>query len=148
MNQDHHRRILVQTGLLLAIGVRAAPARACEYVTRTMRIVHPWTRATADNAAQAVLCMSFADVVETDRLVGVETPVAGSAEMGGPDGGGAVDLAIPVGRETVLTESGVHVRLTDLEHGLEVGRAYPLTLTFEKSGQVLALLNVDYARFR
>lgn len=142
MDQDRQRRTFLQTGLLLALGVPSSPARACEYVTQTMRIVHPWTRATAEGAAQAVLCMTFADVTEDDRLVGVETPVATGSDL--PDGG----LLIPAGPEVVLTERGTHVRLTGLQHGLEVGRAYPLTLHFRTGGQVLASLNVDFARFR
>jgi copper(I)-binding protein len=142
MDQDSRRRLILQSGLLIAIGARAAHARACEYVTQTMRIVHPWTRATAPEAEHAVMCMTFADVVEDDRLVGVETPVAGGSNL--PAGG----LAIPAGQELVLSERGTHVRLTGLRQGLEVGRSYPLALHFAKGGQVLATLNVDFMRFR
>jgi copper(I)-binding protein len=123
------------------------PARACEYFAPTLRVYHPWTRATGPQATHAVVCMTFDEVTDSDRLVAVETPVAARAELGGVGERSLIDLPIPAGRETVLTEAGTHVRLVGLRHSLEVGCAYPLKLVFEKGGEVRATLNVDYTRF-
>jgi copper(I)-binding protein len=68
--------------------------------------------------------------------------------MGGPGARPTVDFVIRAGEESVLSESGTHIRLTGLNHAVEVGRAYPLKLVFERSGEVNALLNVDYPSFR
>src|SRR5262249_27538467 len=113
------------------------PARACEYFSPTMRITHPWTRASAPDATSAVVCMKFDEVNEADRLIGVETPVADRAELVG-------DFSIPMGGEVVLSEEGAHVRLVGLKQPLFVGRAYPLDLAFERGGVVSAKLNVDF----
>jgi copper(I)-binding protein len=143
----NRRRAVLQTGLALCASLVIPSARACEYFTSTMRITHPWTRATRE-VASAVLCMKFDEVTETDRLIGVETPVAARAELvvkgDGPAVSREVNLLIPQGRETFLKDDGTYVRLLDLQQPLFIGRSYPLQLAFEKGGTVLATLNVDY----
>jgi copper(I)-binding protein len=138
------RRDVLRAGLVLCASLAVPPARACEFITSTLRITHPWTRATAPDATSAVLCTRFDQVTETDRLIGVDTPVASGAELVVDGVGGKVDFLIPQGRETFLSDDGTHIRLLGLEHPLEVGRSYPLTLVFQKAGEVQAQLNVDY----
>lgn len=113
-----------------------------------MRIVHPWTRATAADQTTAAVCMTFDEVTETDRLIRVETPIAAGAELAGAAGGENKDMSllIPRDRETVLTESGVHIRLVGLKHPLELGRTYNLALGFEHGGFVNTKLTVDYTQ--
>lgn len=146
------RRRALHVGLALGATLALPSARACEIQTSTLRITHPWTRATAPDATSAVLCMKFDEVVQEDRLVFVETPVALAAEMSGVAGSAAIamalDFPIPVGEVTYLHEAGPHVRLLGLRFALEVGRSYPLTLGFEKGGVYQAVLTVDYTRFK
>jgi copper(I)-binding protein len=146
----HHtlnRRRSLQSGLALGLALVLPAARACEYFSPTLRVTHPWARASAPGASTAVVSMKFDDVSQDDRLVGVQTPVATGAELGGPGAESGLDLPIPSGRETLLSETGLHLRLTGLQLPLEVGRSYPLKLTFERGGVVNATLNIDYARF-
>lgn len=167
MHRLIHRRALLQAGLALGASVLAGPTRACEYFGSNLRITHPWTRASAALATSAIVCMRFDEVSLSDRLIGVQTPVASGAEMVGAELDGAeldgaeldaadldaayagapLNLLIPAGQETVLGESGTCLRLTGLKFPLEVARSYPLQLMFEKSGVVEARLNVDYSRF-
>jgi copper(I)-binding protein len=142
------RRSVLRAGLALCVPLAATPSRACEYFADGLRISHPWTRATAPGATSAVLCMGFDEVSADDRLIAVETPVAESAEMGGLSAGREVNFPIPAGQSSALSEHGSFVRLLGLKHALEVGRIYPLNLRFERSGLVIAKLNVDFARFR
>lgn len=152
MSQLNQRRTVLQAGLALCASLVVPRARGCEYFTSTMRITHPWTRATAPDATFAVLCMKFDEVTETDRLIGVETPVAEAAEL--VDGkesaaaGRALSFLIPAGRETLLSDNGTHIRLLGLKQPLFVGRSYPLELAFEKGGTVIATLNVDFLGLR
>ena len=88
--------------------------------------------------------MKFDEVTVADRLIGVETPVAEGAELVGAGTGAGVDLLIPEGQETLLSDDGTHVRLVGLKHPLFIGRSYPLQLSFEKGGMVNARLTVDY----
>ena len=148
MSRLNQRRTVLQAGLALCASLVLPSARGCEFFTSTMRITHPWTRATAPDATSAVLCMKFDEVTETDRLIGVETPVAAGAELAGAGSGTAVNFLIPAGRETLLSDEGTHIRLVGLTQPLFVGRSYPLELAFEKSGTVLATLNVDFLGLR
>lgn len=147
MNRTLDRRTLLQAGLAAGATLLAGPARACEYYAGNLRITHPWTRATAADDRFAVVCMKIDEVTRTDRLIGVATPVAEGAELGGVHGPQPLVIDIPAGRETLLGDSGPHVRLTGLTVALLPGRSYPLTLRFELAGPVEASLNVDYARF-
>lgn len=143
----HHpldrRRLLLSMGLGLVASITAGRARGHEIITSTMRITHPWSRATAPGAAFAVLCMKFDEVSANDRLVLVETPVARGAELGGTAAGPVVDFPIRTGEETYLAETGTYVRLVDLAHPLELGRIYPLRLGFEKGGTYVTTFSID-----
>jgi hypothetical protein len=140
------RRSFLRAGLAVSTVLLVPAAKACETFTATLRILHPWTRATAAGDPFAVVCLTFDEVTSADRLIGVKSPVATGAEMGGDQSGGPVDVLIPAGRETVFSEEGVHVRLVGLKHPLGLGRAYPLTLIFEKGGSIGTELSVDYPR--
>ncbi len=141
---NRQRRLTLQAASLACLGWGWPQARACEIETGLLRITHPWVRATAPDATTAVMCMRLDEVNTADRLIGVSTPVATAAEMGGAPAGLAVNVPVPVGSITELSEDGVHVRLTGLKHQLHAGRNYALTLEFERSGTVLARLTVDF----
>lgn len=138
------RRRALHASLAAGVSMLVPAARACEFFTTTLRVTHPWARASAAGASAAIVSMVFDEVAVTDRLVGVSTPVAERAELGGLGGTGPIDFAIPQGRESVLNETGVFVRLVGLRHALELARTYPLTLEFEKGGTVEADLTIDY----
>ncbi len=171
------RRVWLHAALAASATISVPRARACEYFSPTLRVTHPWTRATPADAAFAVLGMRFNDVAEDEQLLDVQTPVAEAVmyvpggDAGGHAGGHSaahargltgLDLAagsavslpldIPSGRETVLGSAdlgalGPHLRLLRLTQALEIGRSYPLRLVFKKGGTVKAQMNVDYARF-
>jgi len=147
MSRIHRRRGMLQAGVALGLASMLPAARACEFFTTNLRITHPWTRATGGDATVAVVSMKFDEVTLADRLVGVSTPVAERAELGGVGASPTVDFEIPAGRETLLSERGTFVRLVGLQHPLEIARTYPLTLVFERGGKVATDLTVDYLRF-
>jgi len=141
-----NRRHLLIAACALPLGV-ARPARACEFFSSHLRIWHPWTRATRVDADTAKVCMRFDEVRQTDRLIGLETPVAAGARLVGPGlpATAGLSLLIRQGEELTLTEDGLHLELLDLQQPLQVGRSFPLRLVFESAGPVETALNVDYA---
>lgn len=145
------RRTVLRTLLATSaamLGLPAAPARACEFFCASMRITHPWTRASAVGATTALVSMRFDEVTQDDRLIGVTTPMAAGAELMGVGAGGSarpVDLSVKAGETLEFAETGIHIRLTGLHRPMEMACTYPLTLTFEKAGVVEADLSVDYA---
>lgn len=144
MNPLLGRRLVLRSGIAAGASLFLPAARACEFFTTNLRIVTPWTRATMVGTASAVVGMTFDDVAQDDRLIGVETPVAESAVMVGPGVGPQVNFAIPQGKETVLGETGVVLKLVGLKFPMGIGRIYPITLVFEKGGNVTADLHVLY----
>lgn len=141
-----NRRHLLIAACALPLGV-ARPARACEFFSSHLRIWHPWTRATRVDADTAKVCMRFDEVRQTDRLIGLETPVAAGARLVGPGlpTTAGLSLLIRQGEELTLTEDGLHLELLELQQPLQVGRSFPLRLVFESAGPVETALNVDYA---
>jgi copper(I)-binding protein len=147
MNPTTDRRHLLQASMAFGVSLIVPPARACEFITSTMKIVHPWSRATREDATSVAVCMTFADVSQTDRLIGAESMVCTGAEIGGLEAKPVVDFVIPEGQTTVMSEAGTYLRLVGLQFELPVGRQYPLTLHFKQAGPVAATLTIDYARF-
>ena len=145
------RRRLIQGGLAVVVAPWLPTAKACEFFASTLRITHPWTRATPEDATSAIVCMKFDQVLQDDRLIGADTTLAASAEMGGQTSDHStrpmVDFAVYKGQDSQLSESGTFLRLLGLNQPLEVGRAYPMTLHFEKGGSIAVDLSVDYASF-
>lgn len=144
-----NRRRALRSGLAGGLALLGAQARACEFFTGTLRVFHPWARATLEDETTAMVFMKFDEVREDDRLVGVRTMLSTGAEIAGQgvkSPGGVVDLPIPRGRTTELSENGVYLRLLDLQWQLQVLRAYPLDLVFGKGGTVKATLSIDFPR--
>ena len=111
MTNPPTRRDLLQAALAVATALTSQRSVACEYFAPTLRVTHPWTRATPAGAEFAVLGMRFDDVLQDEQLLDVQTPVAEGVVFvpGRPAGLGAgapsilrLPLDIPAGRETVL----------------------------------------------
>lgn len=147
MSMPFSRRAALRTGLAMgafSLWPLTRTAHACEFFLPHLRVTHPWTRVTPQEAPFAIVSMRIDQVTKADRLLGVETPVATTADIGGISTG-APGLSLPIerGRELMLNEQGVHLRLKGLTQPLLIGRSYPMRLIFE-SGAMDAELSVDY----
>jgi copper(I)-binding protein len=142
------RRRVLQSGMAMGTLCLLPNLQAHEIITSTLRITHPWSRATVEGDPFAVLCMKFDEVAQADRLILVQTPIAERAEMGGVGASKAIDFAIPAGEETYMGDHdhGTYVRLLGLKGPIEVGRSYKLTLGFEKGGTYITTFSVDFTR--
>ena len=147
MDHDVSRRSMLHCGAALTGALLLPATQACEVQAEFLRVTHPWTRGTAPDAQFAVLCMRIDNVTADDRLVGLETPVAGGAMVAGTADNQPLDLAIPAGSDVDMHEQGLHLRLAPLRLTLHAGRSYPLQLTFARSGVVFTTLSVDFPRF-
>jgi len=140
------RRKALLAVLACGLASAASSSRACDFFSTRLRIYKPWARATDSRDTVANVFMLFDEVTESDRLIGVETPVAEGAEMVVGGVARRIDLAIPAGANTQLSEAGVFIRLTGLKHPLHLGREYPLSLIFKHGGRVEADLDIEFAR--
>jgi periplasmic copper chaperone A len=142
--------------LLVGALVLSAAARAEDYRAGDIRVEHPWARATAGNARIGAAYLTLDDVGSTpDRLVAIETPVAGAAELHAEMLDGNVMQMRPVGAieihpgtPTVLQPGGLHIMLMDLKDALKAGESFPLTLVFERAGRLQISVPVERAGAR
>jgi hypothetical protein len=146
MTRPVHRRAVLNAGLALCASIAVRPARACEFFAPNLRVYRPWARATAAGDEFAIVSMTIDQVTLADRLIGIETPVAEGADVGGIGARAQIDLAIGAGQELVLSEEGTHLRLLRLKHPLQLGCSYPMNLIFERAGVLIADIDVDYER--
>lgn len=130
----------------------SASAFAHQYKLGDLVIHHPWTRATPPKAMAAG---GFAAIENTgsddDRLISVSTPVAGRAEIHEMAVNNGVmtmrqsenGFAVPAGATSEMKPGGFHMMLMDLKQPLVEGEKVPVTLTFEKAGEVTVELAVE-----
>jgi copper(I)-binding protein len=136
--------------ILAAVCLVAGNALAHDYAAGSLKIDHPWTRATPKGAAVAGGYLKITNTgAAPDRLVGGTFASAGRFEihemktengvmtMRGIPGG----LEIKPGQTVEFKPGGYHVMFMDLKTPLQQGRSVKGTLVFEKAGTV----EVEYA---
>jgi hypothetical protein len=104
----------------------------------------PWARASAGpaRAGAAFMTLNNAGAVD-DKLIAASTDVSNKAELHTHIRDGEImrmrpvdGIDVPAGGVANLQPGGLHVMLMGLKQPLKEGEAFPLTLTFEKAGEV------------
>lgn len=149
---DIARRALLGAALLPLV---AASAHAQETTAGALRIASPWTRA-AGAGATGVGYMAIRNTGSTpDRLVAARSAAARVVELHTHIRDGdimrmrpvaAIDL--PPGQEVRLQPSGFHLMLIGLSAALRQGERVPVTLVFERAGEVEVQFSVESAGAR
>lgn len=143
-------RALAAAMLCLA-AVIAASAAAHETRTGSLVIEHAWARATTAVQKNGSVYMTIANHGgEPDRLVGARSSAAGSATLHvntvTPEGVvqmrsvDTVDIA--PGGEVRLAPGGLHIMLSGLSAPLAGDTKVPMTLVFERAGEVAVEVEV------
>ena len=135
----HAAAFVAAVSLLLTTPVLAQPAPGSR-----IEVVEPWARATAGMAKTAAVYMNLRNTGGgADRLVAVSTPVADRAELHTHVKDGDVMRmrqvdAIGIGAHgsANLAPGGLHVMFFGLKAPLKEGEKFPLTLKFEKAGEI------------
>ncbi|WP_245837798.1 copper chaperone PCu(A)C [Niveispirillum lacus] len=107
-------------------------------------VSNPFSRASAPQAKAGAAFMTLSIDAGADKLLGASSPVAETVELhthlmeGGiarmrPVEGG---IAVTAGTPTELKPGGLHIMLMGLKAPLKQGESFPLTLKFEKAGEV------------
>jgi copper(I)-binding protein len=113
-----------------------------------VKVEDPWARATPPGAKIGAGYMRISS--ETgDRLLGAATPAAARVELHVSEKKGEVmrmrqvkAYDIPAGGSFELSPGGAHLMLVDLKAPLKEGAKLPMTLRFEKAGEVKVELQV------
>jgi copper(I)-binding protein len=121
----------------------AIPAAAHDYTLATLKIAHPYARATPPGADIGGAYLTIDNKGAADRLVAASSPAAARVELHtmSMDNGvmrmhevKAIDL--PAGGEVQLKPGGLHMMLVGLKAPLAEGTRVPLKLTFEHAGSI------------
>ncbi len=130
---------------ILASALLSVPALAQDYTAGSLKIGHPWARATPKGAPVGGGYLSITNTGrEPDRLIGGSSPVAKQFEVHEmsidhgvmkmrPVGDG---LEIQPGQTVTLKPGGLHVMFVGLNQGLKQGDKFPAMLEFAKAGKV------------
>jgi hypothetical protein len=130
----------------------AAPARAQEVKAGDLVITQPWTRATPNGAKIGGGYLTIENKGSApDRLIGGSTDAASKLEvheMSMKDGVMTMrplddGLTIDPGKTVKLAPGGYHLMMFDLKKPLKQGETVPITLKFEKAGEVKVSLAVQ-----
>ncbi len=134
--------------VLAALATSAALAH--DYTVGSLKINHPWARATPKGASVGGCYMKITNSgTAPDRLVGGSSDISNSFEIHEMKMEGGVMKMRPVangieikpGQTVTLDPSGYHLMLVDLKKQLAQGERFKATLEFAKAGKV----EVDFA---
>ncbi|WLG91060.1 copper chaperone PCu(A)C [Pseudomonas cucumis] len=134
---------------LIVLAVLLLPAcfaNAHEYKSGELEIAHPWSQELPPNAPTVAAYFVIHNSGKTaDRLLSAESPIAGVAQLhehmmqnGLMKMQQVPSVEIPAGGETTFAPMAYHVMLLELKDRslLSDGKRFPLTMHFEKSGDV------------
>jgi copper(I)-binding protein len=134
-----------------ALALCAGPLAAQEFKVGNLVIEHPFARATPPGAAVAGVYLKVSNAgKESDRLVRVGTPVAGTAEVhemyfesNVMKMRAVAGIEVKPGATLTLQPGSYHVMLSGLKGPLAEGDRFPLTLSFDKAGSVQVDVEVE-----
>lgn len=139
--------------LTLAVLLTGA-SHAHEYTVKELHIGHPYARPTVAHQPGGAAYLSIENKgSQGDRLVGVTSPVAKSAQIHSMSMDGNVmkmrevgEISVPSGAKVEMKPgNGYHIMLMGLSQPLKVGEKIPLTLSFEKAGKAEVSVVVEDA---
>ena len=139
--------------LLAALLSPACHVAAHEYAKGHLAIAHPWSMELPPNAPTVAAYFVISNAgPDADRLIGVDSPIAGAAQLHehvNKDGLMKMQqvptVDIPAGGVVTFAPMAYHVMLLDLKDRSKLtdGQTFPLTLHFETTGDVTVQVMVQ-----
>ncbi len=122
-----------------------------QHVSHEVMAEHPWSRASiSKNGVVYVTLHNHGE--SNDKLVGASSSVAKSVQLHTHKYENGImrmrhikSITIPGKGSATLKPGGDHIMLMGLTKKLKMGNSFPLTLTFEKAGQIFLKVNVKHA---
>lgn len=137
---------------LLLIGCAMAQlVNAHEFEAGSLHIDHPWSRALPPVAPTGAAYLQISNQGEqSDTLLGADTPAAEKVEIhehvhaDGLMKMQRVDrLELAPGQTVLFKPGSYHLMLFNLKQPLQAGEQFPLTLHFDRAGDVQVMVNVQ-----
>jgi len=129
----------------------ASGASAHDFKAGPLTIDHPYARATAPGQPNGGGFLKLTNQGPTaDKLIAATTARAGSTELHSMRMEGDVmrmrqvdAIEVPAGGSVELKPGGLHLMFIGLKAPLRNGDTFPVTLRFEKAGEVVVTVNVE-----
>ena len=138
----------------MALTLSSAAAIAHDYSSGDLHIDHPWARPTPAATVPAAVYFDMRNhgtaddrliAAATDRAEHVELHASikdhetGTVKMRLAEGG----VAAPAGQTVSMETGSYHIMLIGLETPLKEGERFPMTLTFEQTGEIEVMIHVE-----
>lgn len=130
----------MRTTLLIVAALILLPLSAT--AEDAIRIFEPWARASILASRPGVAYLTI-ESARDDRLLSVESPVADRVMIHATENKDDVNrmvhldtLELPAGKSVMLAPGGTHLMLVGLKERLVEGAWVPVTLRFERAGEV------------
>jgi len=135
---------------LLAAMVLLTPITVFAQVSETLKVEAAWARASLTPRSPVAAYVSVHNAgVAAERLVAVRTDVSKRSMLHSQaveDGISRMrhidSISIPGGGNFVMKPGGHHIMLVELKSPLKKGDRFPLTLVFERAGEVTVQVEV------
>ncbi|WP_248917607.1 copper chaperone PCu(A)C [Pseudomonas entomophila] len=139
--------MLKQALVLAALLLPGAYANAHEYSKGDLHIAHPWSLELPPNAPNvAAYFVVHNNGKADDRLLSADTPISADAQLHehAMSAAGAMKMqqvqsvVVPAGKDLTFAPSAYHVMIMQPKDRslLTDGKRFPLTLHFEKAGDI------------
>lgn len=140
--------------LRLVVGAALASASLISFAhglrVGEIAIAHPYARATVPGQPTGGAYLRLENNGNSDKLMAVKAAVSQSIEMHTASMDGDVmrmrqvdAIDVPAHKTVVLQPGGVHIMLVGLKAPLKEGDSFPMTLKFEKAGEVTVDVKVQ-----
>lgn len=136
---------LKQTLLIITLGLASTAAFA-----QAVKVEQPWARPTVQGQQGGGGFLRIVGGAAPDKLLGASSEIAGRVEVHTMEMKGNVmhmreigSLDVPAGKTVELKPGGLHLMFMDLKTPLANGSSFPLTLRFEKAGEVKVNVQVQ-----
>jgi copper(I)-binding protein len=136
---------------LLCLATLALPAIAHDYKAGDLHIGHPWARPTVAGQKSGGAFLKVENRgTAPDKLLSARADIAESTEVHTMTMDGNVmrmrelpELPIAAGQTVELKPGGLHLMFMGLKAPLTVGQSVPVTLKFERAGEVTVQVKVE-----
>jgi copper(I)-binding protein len=116
------------------------------------KITNAWARATAPGVDVGAVYMTIEGGAGSDRLLAGSTTRAAMVHLHAVEEQDGIAkmrpieaVDVPAGQRVELAPKGTHVMLMGLDKPLAAGESFPLTLSFEKAGELTVTVAVRAA---
>ncbi|MDP5241389.1 copper chaperone PCu(A)C [Uliginosibacterium sp. 31-16] len=137
--------------LMAAAVLLAGTAQAHDYTLGSLKINHPWARATVAGAAAGGGFLKITNSGAADRLISAQAEVSNAVELhtmvmeGNTMRMRKLDkgIELPAGQSVELKPGGLHIMFIELKAPLKQGDKFPLKLSFEKAGEITVDVQIE-----